>query len=313
MGSPLAPPSTASDQASVVPRRRLVSVSRLTAPIDGSASPRKPSERMRRRSSSGSFEVQCRSTASASSSALMPSPSSVTAIRLCPPSRSASSMRPAPASIEFSISSFTAEAGRSTTSPAAMRLTRTGGSCRMRMRLLCAAAPRFAKILPRKHLALLDGGLVEGIDPQQIGGDDGLQHEMHEERAEALLIESLESHHPSRASVAQQARRRGALLGGQQIAHAASGEIGESAVGGEIGRQRGARALLLQHQQGKELVRGTAEIELKLAVLIDDAESTHGRRALAVLAETLGPELPIPEAEGRQPIDIGHEHADVDA
>ena len=41
---------------------------RLTAPIDGKASPRKPSAEIRERSSSGNFEVQWRSTASASSS-----------------------------------------------------------------------------------------------------------------------------------------------------------------------------------------------------------------------------------------------------
>ena len=66
---------------------------------------------MRRRSSSGSFEVQWRSTASASSSRYMPMPSSLTAIRLCPPSPNVTSMRLAPASIAFSTSSFTAAAG----------------------------------------------------------------------------------------------------------------------------------------------------------------------------------------------------------
>ena len=104
---------------------------RLTAPIDGSASPRKPRLRMRSRSSSGSLEVQWRSTASDSSSRVMPMPSSLTAIRLCPPATSATSMRVASASIAFSTSSFTAAAGRSTTSPAAMRLTIMDGSWRI--------------------------------------------------------------------------------------------------------------------------------------------------------------------------------------
>src|SRR6185312_4775570 len=45
----------------------------------------------------------------------------------------------APASMAFSTSSLTAEAGRSTTSPAAMRLTRTGGNWRMAM-AYCALA-----------------------------------------------------------------------------------------------------------------------------------------------------------------------------
>ena len=51
---------------------------RLIAPIDGNASPRKPSEAMRSKSSSGNFEVQCRSTAKTSSCAVMPPPLSVT-------------------------------------------------------------------------------------------------------------------------------------------------------------------------------------------------------------------------------------------
>ena len=57
---------------------RLVTVMRLTAPIDGRASPRKPRVAMWTKSSSGSLEVACRSTASASSSAVMPWPSSLT-------------------------------------------------------------------------------------------------------------------------------------------------------------------------------------------------------------------------------------------
>ncbi len=51
---------------------------RLTAPIDGRASPRKPRVAMWTRSSSGSLEVAWRSTARASSSGVMPRPSSLT-------------------------------------------------------------------------------------------------------------------------------------------------------------------------------------------------------------------------------------------
>ena len=68
LGSPLAPPSIARLQAVSAPAGREVMVKRLTEAIEGSASPRKPSVRMSARSSSGSLEVQCRSTASASSS-----------------------------------------------------------------------------------------------------------------------------------------------------------------------------------------------------------------------------------------------------
>ena len=43
----------------------------------------------------------------------------------------------------------------------------------------------FAKVLARQHLALFHRRLIEGVDAQQIGGDDRLQHEMHQQRAEA--------------------------------------------------------------------------------------------------------------------------------
>ena len=64
------------------------------------------------------------------SSGLMPAPSSTTRISRRPPPSSMISIRVAPASSAFSTSSLTADAGRSTTSPAAMRSTRTGSSLR---------------------------------------------------------------------------------------------------------------------------------------------------------------------------------------
>ena len=61
----------------------------------------------------------------------MPLPSSVTSMRSMPPPSSATAIRVAPASSAFSTSSFTAAAGRSITSPAAMRLTVWGGRMRI--------------------------------------------------------------------------------------------------------------------------------------------------------------------------------------
>src|SRR5215203_4302458 len=117
------PPSTLMVQACGSLVWRVVMVRCATAPIDGKASPRKPSVRMSRRSSAGSFEVACRSTASVRSALLMPLPSSLIRMRRRPPPSIAVSMRLAPASIAFSISSLTTLAGRSITSPAAIRLT----------------------------------------------------------------------------------------------------------------------------------------------------------------------------------------------
>ena len=64
---------------------------------------------------------------------VMPLPSSVMPIRRRPPPSVKMSTRLAPASMAFSTSSLTTLAGRSTTSPAAMRLTICSGSWRTGM------------------------------------------------------------------------------------------------------------------------------------------------------------------------------------
>src|SRR5260221_5830970 len=61
----------------------------------------------------------------------MPAPSSTTRSRRAPPSTRSTATDCAPASRLFSISSFSADAGRSTTSPAAIWLTRSSGRDRM--------------------------------------------------------------------------------------------------------------------------------------------------------------------------------------
>jgi hypothetical protein len=60
VGTPASPPVTSSDQASLIAAVRLVSRSRATAAIEGSASPRKPSVVICCSCSSASLEVQCR-------------------------------------------------------------------------------------------------------------------------------------------------------------------------------------------------------------------------------------------------------------
>ncbi|MCY1246198.1 hypothetical protein D9M72_594070 [compost metagenome] len=117
---------------SVAPTVRVVIERRATEPIEGSASPRKPSVRMSNRLSS-SFDVQCRRTASSRSFGVMPEPLSVTRRSVLPPPAVAISMRVAPASRAFSISSLAALAGRSMTSPAAIWLMRVSESCLMAM------------------------------------------------------------------------------------------------------------------------------------------------------------------------------------
>ena len=68
---------------------------------------------------------------SESSSLDIPHPLSVTVIKVRPPSRMITSMRLAPASMEFSTNSLIALAGRSITSPAAILLTSPSGNRRI--------------------------------------------------------------------------------------------------------------------------------------------------------------------------------------
>ncbi len=102
---------------------RVARRTRLTEAMEGRASPRKPKVEMESRSSeSFSLLVAWRSKASRASSCIMPQPSSVTSMSLRPPASTLTRTRVAPASRAFSSSSFTTEAGRSTTSPAAILL-----------------------------------------------------------------------------------------------------------------------------------------------------------------------------------------------
>ena len=90
--------------------------------MDESASPRKPSVEIPSRSSSVRILlVANRSNARGASARDIPPPSSETRMRDRPPSRISTLMAVAPASRLFSISSLTTDAGRSTTSPAAIR------------------------------------------------------------------------------------------------------------------------------------------------------------------------------------------------
>ncbi len=124
--SPIFPPSICSAEPCSSCARREARVKRLTEAIDGSASPRKPSVATDSRSSrSAILLVAWRDTASGSCSGAMPLPLSRMRIRRTPPSSRSISTRLAPASIAFSTSSLTTEAGRSTTSPAAIWLIRS--------------------------------------------------------------------------------------------------------------------------------------------------------------------------------------------
>ena len=105
------------------PAGRVSMEKRDTEAMVGSASPRNPKVPMLLRSATSCILlVAWRWMAMRASASLMPLPLSVTRMKLVPPAMTSTSMRVAPASMAFSTSSFTTEAGRSTTSPAAILL-----------------------------------------------------------------------------------------------------------------------------------------------------------------------------------------------
>ena len=111
---------------------RLSRLSSDTEAIAASASPRKPIVATFSSSSSEPILlVAWRRSASGSSSAGMPAPSSSTSTARMPPAVSLMPISRAPASSALSTSSRTTEAGRSTTSPAAIWLISSSGSSRM--------------------------------------------------------------------------------------------------------------------------------------------------------------------------------------
>ena len=139
--------------------------------MEGRASPRKPRVWMRSRSTSpassgSSLEVAWRSTASASWSGAMPWPSSAIRMRDRPPPSAWISMRVAPASSAFSTSSLTAADGLSTTSPAAMRLTVSGGRRRMGMGFGTLAYP-LSPLIPAKAGTQCFGRWLDGLSFRQ--------------------------------------------------------------------------------------------------------------------------------------------------
>src|SRR5262249_27553787 len=174
------------------------------------------------RSSPVSFEVAWRSTARDKSSGAMPEPSSATRISPSPPPAIATLMRGARASIAFSISSLTTLAGRSTTSPAAMRLTRSGDSCRTGILGLCLFA---GEIPAGQDFTRFYRRLVERVDAEEMRGKDGFEHEMHHQRAERTLIQRVEIDGAHRPACIGQRLGNGALLCHDEVASGVASQI----------------------------------------------------------------------------------------
>ena len=123
--SATAPPSPRTSVPVSEPRSHESTEKRVTAQMAGSASPLNPSVAIASRSLSvASLEVACRVSARSTSSGAIPVPSSLTRMSWRPASLRSTAMAAPSASMAFSTSSLTTEAGRSTTSPAAILLTR---------------------------------------------------------------------------------------------------------------------------------------------------------------------------------------------
>ena len=129
LSSPVKP---LSEKAVAWPAGREISAQSAIELMAASASPRKPMVPTDSRSSRlVILLVAWRFRAMASSSGAMPMPSSSTAISRTPPADRRRVICVAPASSALSTSSRTTEAGRSTTSPAAIWLISSSGSSRM--------------------------------------------------------------------------------------------------------------------------------------------------------------------------------------
>ncbi len=109
--------------------RRVLSVTSATAAMDARASPLNPYVLIASKSSAVAIlDVACLSKQSSASDGDMPQPLSITCMRVRPESVTITLTEVAPASTAFSMSSLITEAGRCTTSPAAIMLAMLPGS-----------------------------------------------------------------------------------------------------------------------------------------------------------------------------------------
>src|SRR5262245_46263466 len=90
----------------------------------------------------------------------------------------------------------------------------TGADIESRGTVLTAAG----EILLRQYLAFLDCRLIERIDTEEVGRDDRLQHEVHEQFAEARLVKCLDMNAAHRAAIPGQRLDGGTALRGDEIA-----------------------------------------------------------------------------------------------
>src|SRR5512144_847502 len=143
------------------------------------------------------------------------------------------------------------------------------------MRIIMTASG--CQILLRQYLTFFHRRLVERVDAEQMRGDDRLQHEMHHQLAESLLIEPVDVDRPHRTAIL------GERLGGRaafRCNQVADRLAGEARLARELGKLAvDARALSrgADRDDRKKLVTRPGNEQLQLAVLIDRPERRKRR------------------------------------
>src|SRR4029079_17832418 len=131
-------------------------------------------------------------------------------------------------------------------------------NCRTGIRGLCLfageipAGQDFSRFFPR---------LVEWVDPKEVRRKDGLDHEMHHQRAKRPLIEYLEvdgSHRP--ACIGQRCGDR-ALLCSNEIAGGVAGEIVGAGELSEVRCDARTSALAVLANDGDKMLWRAVQIE----------------------------------------------------
>src|SRR5262245_55217169 len=112
---------------------------------------------------------------------------------------------------------------------------------------------------------------------------------MHEQLAQRCLLERIDVNAAYRAAVPRERLDGGAALRGDEVADGLAGEVGLACKACEVVCDARAAAGGVEGDNGEELVARSGEIELQLAMLVDWTERRDRGRALAVLAEALGP------------------------
>ena len=158
-------------------------------------------------------------------------------------------------------------------------------------------------------LASSTAGWSNGIDAQQARGENRLQHEMHHQRPDAPLVKPGEiegAHRPAGlpqrlAARPRPAPRRGRRPCGRRGSRGRPWRRARATCAGPSPAE-GARTMLIRCS------RGPSMNSCSWLCWSTGPRQAIGRRALAVLAEALRPQLREPVREAPEPVGVGHHH-----